>query len=261
MPESPLRIGTAGWSIPREAAAHLPGDGSHLARFARVLALGEINSSFYRPHAPALYAKWAAQVPPGFRFAVKLPKAITHDARLRAARAPLAAFAAEVAGLGDALGALLVQLPPSLVFDARTVRGFLALLAAAFPAVAGGTVFVACEPRHASWFTPAADAVLAAARVARVAADPFLSREAARPGGWLGPAGDGAGADLYWRWHGAPRMYWSRYEDDWLHAAAAELARWPAGTRHWVVFDNTAGGGAMPNALRLQELAGKAVRR
>ena len=256
MTAPPPRIGTAGWSIPRESAPDLPGEGSHLARYARGLPMGEINSSFYRPHAPALYARWAAQVPPGFRFAVKLPKAVTHDARLRAARAPLAAFATQVAGLGEALGVLLVQLPPSLVFEVRAVRGFLALLAEAFPAVGAGSVFVACEPRHASWLTPAADGVLAAARVARVAADPFRVPEAARPGGWLGPAGDGAGADLYWRWHGAPRMYWSRYGDDWLQAAAAELARWPAGTRHWVVFDNTAGGGAMPNALALARLTG-----
>jgi len=73
------RVGTAGWSIPRASAERAPGDGTHLQRYARVLACSEINSSFHRSHRAAVYAKWAASTPSGFRFSVKLPRAITHD--------------------------------------------------------------------------------------------------------------------------------------------------------------------------------------
>ena len=133
---------------------------------------------------------------------------------MRRAREPLQKFLAEAAGLGDRLAVLLVQLPPSFAFEARPVRSFFSLLAELF---AGSVV---CEPRHASWFTPSADRVLAALKVSRAAADPARWPEAARPGGWLGPQGDGSGGVLYHRWHGSPRMYWSRYEPRWVSERA-----------------------------------------
>ena len=86
---SELRIGTAGWSIPKQHAAAFPGTGVHIERYARQLHAVEINSSFYRPHKPATYARWAASVPPEFRFAVKLPREITHERRLADVTAPL----------------------------------------------------------------------------------------------------------------------------------------------------------------------------
>jgi uncharacterized protein YecE (DUF72 family) len=144
-----VRVGTAGWGIPRATAGSFPGDGSHLRRYARVLDGAEINTSFYRSHRPEVYVRWAAQTPAGFRFAVKLPRAITHDNRLRATRAALERFMAELSGLGDRLGVLLVQLLPSLMFEARPVRTFFDMLAGMFNGA------VVCEPRHATWFEPA----------------------------------------------------------------------------------------------------------
>ncbi|MGZ9032643.1 MAG: DUF72 domain-containing protein [Burkholderiaceae bacterium] len=84
-----VRIGTAGWSIPRARAERCASEGSHLARYARVLSCAEINTSFHRSHRYEVYARWAAQTPSGFRFAVKVPRAITHDQRLRESRALL----------------------------------------------------------------------------------------------------------------------------------------------------------------------------
>lgn len=243
---SEARIGTAGWSIPRALAEGFPGDDSHLARYARVLHCAEINTSFHRSHRPEVYARWAAQTPPGFRFAVKVPRTITHDQRLRASRPALERFLAEVAGLGDRLGVLLVQLPPSLVFETRPVRTFFELLASQFNGA------VVCEPRHATWFEPSADRLLVKLRVGRVAADPARVPTGAVPGGWLGPAGDGIGAVIYHRWHGSPRTYYSAYGDDWLQARASELKRWPEATDRWCMFDNTASGAALSDALRLR---------
>ena len=99
-----LFIGTAGWSIPRASAGCCPGEGTHLQRYARVFPCAEINSSFHRPHAIATYARWAASTPPHFRFAVKLPRTITHDQKLLRARVPLERFLDESRGLGTKEG-------------------------------------------------------------------------------------------------------------------------------------------------------------
>ena len=246
-----MHTGTAGWSIPRSEAAAFAGEGQQLARYARVLNGVEINSSFYRSHRVEVYQRWAAQTPAHFRFAVKLPRSITHDARLRRAREPLRRFLGEVAGLGDRLGVLLVQLPPSLAFEARPVRTFLEVLRAE-----GGGGAVVVEARHASWFTPAADRLLVAHQVSRAAADPALCEAATQAGGWLGPDGDGRGAVLYHRWHGSPRMYCSAYTPQWLQARADDMQRrWHPDADLWCIFDNTAAGQALPNALLWRQLA------
>src|SRR5829696_9557837 len=113
----PIAIGTAGWSIRSEHKPRFPSEGTHLERYAARLPAVEINSSFYRPHRPATYERWAASVPERFRFAVKVPKAITHERRLTDAGDAIARLLEQLAGLGDRLGCLLVQLPPSLGYD------------------------------------------------------------------------------------------------------------------------------------------------
>lgn len=238
----PLRLGTAGWSLARADAAAFAGTGTHLERYARVFGAVEINSSFYRPHRRATYARWAASVPPGFAFAVKVPKAITHTARLVGCEALLATFLADAAGLDDALGVVLVQLPPSLAFDAGIADTFFTALRAQ------SDVPVACEPRHPSWFAPDADALLAGHRVARVAADPARVPAAAVPGGWEGLA--------YWRLHGAPVTYRTSYRDGRLEPLAAALAASAKARPTWCIFDNTASQAATGDALALAALLG-----
>jgi uncharacterized protein YecE (DUF72 family) len=231
-------VGTAGWSIPRAAAPKFSGEGTHLQRYARVLGCAEINSSFHRPHAAATYEKWAAATPPDFRFAVKLPRTITHDNALRRVRAPLERFLAEIRGLGNKCGPLLVQLPPSHAFDRRVAARFFELLRAYH------TGAVACEPRHATWFTQAADALLIAHRVARAAADPPPAPGAEAPGGWTGL--------VYYRLHGSPRKYWSRYAGDRIAGLARSLESAADGVDAWCIFDNTASGAAIENAWELR---------
>ncbi|MFZ5661426.1 MAG: DUF72 domain-containing protein [Pseudomonadota bacterium] len=237
-----IRIGCAGWSIATRHAVLFDDGGSALARYATRLDVAEINSSFYRPHRPQTYERWAAQVPPHFRFSVKVPKAVTHEARLVRAGDALARFADEVAGLGRKLGGLLVQLPPSLAYEARVANTFFAVLRRRFPRTP-----VACEPRHPSWYEPRVDALWARHAVARVAADPPRPQDAAVPGGH--------GRWHYWRWHGSPRIYFSAYDDDRLRALAAALrAHARRGRPAWCIFDNTAHAHAIENALRLKAL-------
>jgi uncharacterized protein YecE (DUF72 family) len=229
-----IRIGCAGWALPAPAGAPFAGEGSHLERYARVFPVTEINSSFHRPHRESTYARWAASTPEGFRFSVKIPKTITHVARLVDAKALLDEFMSPLRGLGARLGCLLVQLPPKLEFDAAVARRFLGMLRKRHEHA------IAVEPRNASWFEPRAEALLADLGIARVAADPARTAAAAEPGG--------SGSFAYYRLHGSPRMYYSAYDDAWLDALAARLARH---REAWCIFDNTAGRAAVPNALHL----------
>ena len=235
-----IRVGVAGWSVPAAMADRFPASGSHLQRYAARFRCVEVNSSFHRPHRRATYARWAASVPEDFRFAVKLPKAVTHERRLIGCADLVARFAEEVDGLGARRGPVLVQLPPSLAFDPAAAEDFLTALAA----IVGGSA--ACEPRHPSWFGAEAEALLVRHRVARVAADPAPVPAAARPGGWAGLA--------YARLHGSPTMYWSAYGAAAVagHARAAAAAA-EAGAETWVVYDNTAAGAAPDDALALME--------
>lgn len=234
-----IRIGTAGWGLPAAVRDRFPQEGSVLQRYAAVFDAVEINSSFHRPHRPQTYARWAAATPSTFRFSLKAPRAITHEARLADCADRLAAFRAEAAVLGDRLGPLLVQLPPSLGFDPAVAERFFATLRELWPEA------VACEPRHAGWFTAPAEALLAAFHVARVAADPAPHPLAARPGGWPGLA--------YWRLHGSPRMYVSPYGSQRLTELARSLQASGA-AQTWCIFDNTAAGAAADDALILQAL-------
>jgi uncharacterized protein YecE (DUF72 family) len=238
-----MRIGTASWSIPRDVADSFPGDGPQLARYARVLDCVEINSSFYRSHRAQTWARWAATTPADFRFSAKLPRAITHDARLVDAQEPLQRFVGEAGALGEKLAVVLVQLPPSLPFDEALVGRFFAQLRTAYEGA------IVCEPRHATWFTDAADQALAEWHVARAAVDPARPEAAAQPGGWRG-----RGAVRYYRWHGSPRVYWSRYARDWLRERHEEIVQAAGKADVWCVFDNTASGEAAANALEFQAM-------
>jgi uncharacterized protein YecE (DUF72 family) len=239
MPQQ-ARIGCAGWNIPKQHAASFPPHGAHLERYARRLDAVEINSSFYKPHRYGTYERWARAVPVGFRFAVKAPREITHARRLADSTPAIDAFLAQVSGLGEKLGPLLFQLPPSLEFDAFHVGRFLADLRARFT---GGVV---CEPRHASWFSARAETLLSEFRVSRAGAHPAVVGTAAQPGGWNGL--------LYHRLHGSPRIYYSPYNPDYLDMMSERLAHAANGDRPcWCIFDNTALGAAMANALSLSE--------
>lgn len=239
MAQGMARTGIAGWAIPAALAETFAGGGTHLVRYGRRLDIAEINSSFYRPHRRATYARWATSVPSHFRFAIKLPRTITHERRLLDCGDLLRAFAEEIAGLGERRGPLLVQLPPRFEYPGGAAEDFFTILHETI----GGPIV--CEPRHASWFTDAVDATLSRQRVARVAADPARVPAAADPGGWRGLA--------YFRLHGAPRIYWSAYEADAIDRhteRAAALTR--DGVEVWTVFDNTASGAALANAIELQ---------
>jgi uncharacterized protein YecE (DUF72 family) len=199
----------------------------------------EINSSFYRPHRRSTYERWASAVPSNFAFCVKIPKLISHEKRCEDCRGELAQFLDESAGLGEKRRLLLLQFPPSFSFEVDRMRSFFALCRSM------GAPHIVCEPRHVSWFTNDVDDLLSAEKVARVAADPARVERAAESGGWT---------ELrYFRMHGTPRTYYSSYDDDLLTSLAAQTKS--SAIEAWCVFDNTASGAALENALRFNAIA------
>ena len=237
-----INIGTAGWTVPREVADRFPCEGSALERYAARFPVVEINSSFHRPHRLSTWQRWRDSVPAAFRFAVKIPKLVTHQRKLVDCAEPLGQFLGEVSGLDDKLAVLLIQLPPKLGFDPAIAAPFLADLKSRTSAS------LACEPRHLSWFGEEADALLDRLGIARVAADPALCDAAARPGGWRGLS--------YWRLHGSPAIYRSSYADRIESYAALLLAETRAGRETWCLFDNTASAAAASDALQLADAIG-----
>ena len=208
-------IGCAGWSLGREYWPQFPAEGTHLQRYAAQFNCVEINSSFYRPHRRQTYARWADSVPPGFRFSVKMPKQITHELRLQNCDQALDEFLGQCEGLADRLECLLVQLPPSLVFEPASAEAFFVALRQRF---AGAVVL---EPRHESWV---AAPMLQAYRIAQVVVDPS-------------------------------RIYHSAYDERYLQALAEQMKVAAAeGAAAWCIFDNTASGAALGNALALAAL-------
>ncbi len=238
-PSSLIRIGTAGWVVPKIHAAACAHTGTHLEKYSRVLNAVEINSTFYRPHQPKTFERWAATTPEDFRFIVKLAKSITHEAKLVRTGALLSTFFDNIRPLGEKLGPVLIQLPPKLAFDSGIVREFLETVRELHT----GPLVV--EPRHASWFILPVDRLLREFEVARAMADPPAgSPAAAEPGGWS--------ALRYFRLHGSPRKYWSAYEPAALESLAARLREHPGNT--WVIFDNTAQNHAFADALTLRSI-------
>jgi uncharacterized protein YecE (DUF72 family) len=141
--------------------------------------------------------------------------------------------------LGEKLGPILFQLPPSLEYSEKTVRQFFILLRKLHQ---GGGVI---EPRHQSWLNAATDELCNEFSIARVAADPACAPWGERPGG--------SSSLVYFRLHGSPRKYYSSYDETFLAGKAEDISALAGDRQVWCIFDNTASGEAIPNSLRLIE--------
>ena len=141
-------VGTSGYSYPEWKGSFYPADlpsAKMLPYYAARFPTVEINYTFYRMPTEKLAAGWAAQTPSPYRLTLKAPRRITHDNRLRNCADLVDAFCRVAGTLGDKLGALLFQLPPSAKQDLVLFDEFLAQLPP--------RVCAAFEFRHASWFT------------------------------------------------------------------------------------------------------------
>jgi uncharacterized protein YecE (DUF72 family) len=232
-------IGTAGWSLSRDAKPYFPEEGSHLERYAQRLNAAEINTTFYRHHEAKTFMKWAEAVPANFRFSVKLSREVTHDLHLELPEKRLKEILDPYFGLGKKFGTLLVQLPPGLIFQKSKVEIF-------FKKMRNLTDLpLVCEPRHLSWASDESLKCFQKYDVAKVVADPELCPIE------QGELWNACGQVHYFRLHGSPIVYRSSYSAKQLDelASVIEAEKKPA----WVIFDNTAESHAIANALTLSK--------
>lgn len=139
-------VGTSGYNYPEWRGSFYPQKlptTKMLPYYAERFRTVEINYTFYRAASAKTLAGWSAVTPPDFRFTLKAPKRITHIARLQGCEEPLGYFVRTAATLGEKLGLLLFQLPPTLKLDLARLDAFSALLPAGTRA--------AFEFRHPSW--------------------------------------------------------------------------------------------------------------
>lgn len=155
LPATMLYVGTSGYSYPEWKGSFYPEKikseqmlGYYTERFSTV----EINNTFYRLPGKDLIEGWRAAAPAGFRFTLKAPQKITHQARLKDCAELTGVFLERASLLGDARGALLFQLPPNLKKDVARLKDFLALLPDGARA--------AFEFRNATWHDDAVYALL-----------------------------------------------------------------------------------------------------
>ena len=239
-----VRIGISGWTYPPWRGDFYPtglSQKTELEYAARQVSSIEINGSFYSLQRPTSWQAWRERTPEGFVFAVKGGRFITHMKKLKDVETPLANFfASGVLALGDKLGPLLWQLPPTLRFDAERLDGFLAQLPRSSAAAAAlaqrhddrmadrawtttdadRPLRHALEVRHPSFLDPALVALLREHGVALVTADtagkwPFLEDQT---------------ADFsYVRLHGDKELYVSGYFPAALDAWAGKVRAWSQG--------------------------------
>ena len=161
-----VHVGTSGYNYPEWRGTFYPADlpatkmfGWYAARLRTV----EINYTFYRMPTPRTTGAWREQAPEGFKYALKAPRRITHEKRLRDCADTVGFFAAAARVLEGHLGPLLFQLPPTYKCDLGRLEAFLSILPADLPS--------AFEFRHDSWLTEDVFARLAEKHVALCIAD------------------------------------------------------------------------------------------
>jgi uncharacterized protein YecE (DUF72 family) len=246
-------VGTSGWSYKHWRGVFYPERlpaRDWLRFYARRFATVELNTSFYRTPRAASFAQWRGAAGPGFVFAVKANRYITHTKRLRAPAEPVARELRTVDQLGDALGPILLQLPPNLERDLGRLDGLLAALPT-------GPRF-AVEFRHPSWHDPEVERRLREHGVA-VCLHDWRGQPWPPEAVEAGP-GENPASFVYLRLHGPTGSYTGRYGERALERWAGRCRDWCAAGRDvYVYFNNDAGGAAVADASTLRLLLGDAA--
>jgi len=237
-----IRIGTSGWVYNHWRGPFYPADLPASKMFAFYLKhfdTVEINNSFYRLPALSTFEGWKSASPPGFLFAVKGSRYITHMKKLKDPGPASEKFFDAVAGLGRKLGPILWQLPPFWQVNTERLDAFLAVLPP--------RKRYAFELRNETWFTEEVNAILRRHKAAFCIYD-FDYRQSPRTvtTDWV-----------YVRLHGPDGKYAGSYSDGALKEWAQQFGVWSREGRDvYCYFDNDQAGYAVRNALRLREFTG-----
>ena len=239
------RVGCSGWQYKHWRGDFYPADVAqarwfeyYAARFDSV----EINNSFYRLPERATFAAWARRAPPGFEFAVKASRFLTHMKKLKDPEEPIERLFSRMGALGPHLGPVLYQLPPGWRLDVDRLAYFLGALPAGIRHV--------IEFRDPSWYDPSVGALLKRHRVALCLHDMPGSATGRQP---VGPF-------VYVRFHGATSKYGGGYSQERLRSWAEWLNEQRAGGCDvHAYFNNDIGGHAPRDAVTLRRLLEESV--
>lgn len=219
-----VKVGTSGWQYRHWRATFYPeglGTGRWLGFYTAHFDTVEVNNAFYRLPEAATFERWRSSTPPGFEMAVKMSSYLTHNRRLREPAEPVARFLGRARHLGEKLGPVLLQLPPTMQVETARLHETLSCL--------GPSVRVAVEARHESWDHQEVWDVLRAHNAAWVIADaPWRRWPVVRTADWG-----------YLRFHegtASPRPCYGRTAlANWVERIA-EL--WPATADVYAYFNN-----------------------
>jgi uncharacterized protein YecE (DUF72 family) len=242
-------IGTSGLVLPVPNKQHFPEEyraGTRLSYYASLFNSIEVNSTFYKVPRAATFAKWASEVPEGFKFTVKLWRGITHQPGLEFVEEDVDRCLLPAKELGKKRGCLLVQLPPGVQFDkaAQLER----LLQRIHAVDAAGAWRIAVEFRHPGWYRPETADLLERYKAGMVLHDmPASKRET--------PAG--RTLFIYVRYHGVAGDYKGGYEEEHLLRDARRMKGWLHEEREVYVYFNNTIGDALLNAQALRGMVGQ----
>jgi uncharacterized protein YecE (DUF72 family) len=237
---SGIHVGCSGWVYKHWRGLFYP-EGlpqkRWFERYAEEFDTVEINASFYRVPLASTFEGWREKAPPGFRYAVKVNRFITHMKKLLECQDEVDRFIALARTLEDKLGPLLYQLPPSLHKDLARLGTFLDRLPNDLEQVV--------EFRHTSWYEQDVLALLDRHGVGFVAHD-LTGLQSPR---WA------SGRTAYVRFHGSGGKYWGRYPNDALLGWTDWIAdQRTLGRSVWCYFNNDIHGHAIDDARTLKSM-------
>ena len=234
-----VRVGCSGWQYKHWRGDFYPGDlpqSQWFAHYAHTFDTVEINNSFYRLPKGETFAKWREQARPGFLYAVKASRFLTHMKKLKDPEEPISRFFDRASHLGPRFGPVLYQLPPRWPLNLERFEHFLAAL----PRRRWQTI----EFRETSWYDERVFELLRRYKVALCLHD----MQGSATGKMV------VGPFIYVRFHHGTVKYGGRYEDNRLDDWADWLAqRSREGLDVFAYFNNDMGGHAPRDAVRLRE--------
>lgn len=236
-----ILVGTSGYVYADWRTLLYPGvpQKGWLSRYASVFPTVELNGTFYRLPLPTSVDRWREETPPGFVFAAKGSRFLTHNKKLLEVKQGLERYFGPIRRLGSKLEVVLWQLPPQLKNpDPERLAHFLAHLPR--------QLRHAVEFRSERWYVSEVCDVLDAYGAAFCEHD-FIRRDPPRL----------TGGFRYLRFHGATAKYAGRYTKRRLRAAAEDLRRWRRRGDAYVYFNNDRFGHALLDAMDLRDLLGE----
>ena len=237
-----IRIGTSGWVYRHWQGLFYPANlpqKQWFAYYARSFDTVEINSTFYHLHNASVFEHWRQQAPGGFLYSIKASRIITHNQRLEGCQDTLETFLSRASLLGETLGPVLFQLPPSFSLDLSRFESFLALLPEGFS--------YAMEFRNPTWLTEEVFALLERFGVALCIHDMPPLQVPLRI----------TAKFVYLRFHGDVD-HAGDYPLETLAAWVERIQTWQRnGLAVFAYFNNDTGGMAVRNALTVKQLLGQ----